>query len=261
MLRVASALKGIEIEAKDGRLGSAADFLFDDHTWKIRWLVVDTGTWISDRKVLIHPSAIKLLDEAGDLLTCDLTRAQIEASPGIANHEPVSAQMEHHLYDYYGWNPMWGASMFGGGAIATPLSSPPYFGGLGQGAGSAVAEEMAARDANREADPHLRSIAQVKGYNILASDGAIGHLQDFLVDDAAWEIRYLIVDTKNWWPGKHVLVSPFAVREISFKTREVQLDVTREKVKGSPPWDPADEPDIAYERRLHSHYGWPGYGF
>lgn len=260
MLRVTSVLKGIEIDAKDGRLGSAVDFLFNDRTWKLRWLVMDTGTWMSDRKVLIHPSATKLLDEAGDLLTCDLTRAQIEASPGIASDEPVSTQMEHHLYDYYGWNPMWGARMFGNGAIAAPLAAPPYFGGIGHDGAADIAEEVVARDEGREADPHLRSIAEVTGYGILASDGAIGHVEDFLLDDGTWEVRYLIVDTRNWWPGKHVLVSPVAVREIRFPSREVQLDVTRGKVKASPPWDPVREPDVSYQQRLHSHYGWPGHG-
>ncbi len=263
MLRVTSALKGIAIQATDGRLGSVADFLFDDRNWKVRWLVVDTGTWLTDRKVLVHPSAIVSLDEAGRVLTCNLTRAQVEASPGIASDAPVSAQMEHHLYNYYGWNPMWGASMFGGGAIAMPLSSPPYFGGIGQGSAAAdvMAEEAIAREAGRETDPHLRSIAEVTGYNIVASDGAIGHVEDFLLDDAAWETRYLIVDTRNWWPGKHVLVSPFAVSEIRFPDREVRLNVTREKVRASPPWEPAAQLDLSYQRRLHEHYGWPGYGF
>jgi hypothetical protein len=262
MLRVTSTLKGTAIEANDGKLGSVADLLFDDRTWKIRWLVVDTGTWLTDRKVLIHPSAVRSIDKDGANITCDLTRAQIEASPGLTTDEPVSLQMENHLYDYYGWNPMWGASMFGGGAIAMPLSSPPYFGGIGQGAAAtAMVDDMVERDGNREADPNLRSIVEVSGYDTEASDGAIGHVQDFLLDDAAWDIRYLVANTRNWWPGKHVLVSPFAVREISYAHREVRLDVTREKVKGSPPWDPADEPDIDYERRLHAHYGWPGYGF
>jgi hypothetical protein len=262
MLRVTSTLKGTPIEAKDGKLGSVADHLLDDRTWKIRWLVVDTGTWLAGRKVLIHPSAIRSIDEAATGLACDLTRAQIEASPGITDDEPVSLQMENHLYDYYGWNPMWGASMFGGGAIAMPLSSPPYFGGIGQGeAATAMIDDMAEREASRDADPNLRSVAELTRYDIEASDGAIGHIQDFLVDDAAWEIRYLIVDTRNWWPGKHVLVSPFAVREISYPKREVRLDVTRDKVKDSPPWDPVDDLDLSYERRLHAHYGWPGYGF
>lgn len=261
MLRVMSVLKGTEINATDGHLGSVADFLFDDRTWKIRWLVLDTGTWLTDRKVLVHPAALSFLDETGILLSCDLTRAQVEASPPIASDEPVSAQTQNHLYDYYGWNPTWGGGMFGGGAIASPLSSPPYFGGMGQDAAATMAEEMAARDAGREADPHLRSVAEVTGYDILASDGPIGHVQDFLVDDAAWEIRYLIVDTRNWWPGKHVLMSPFAVSEIRFPAREVQLNVTREKVKSSPPWDPTDSPGDVYQRRLHNHYGWSGYGF
>ena len=111
-----------------------------------------------------------------------------------------------------------------------------------------------------DGDPHLRSIAAVTGYHIHASDGQIGHIENFLIDDATWGIRYLIIDMKNWWPGKHVLMSPYAVREISWSKHQVRLDVSSEQVKSSLPWNPLDMIDRGYEKRLHSHYDWPGYG-
>jgi hypothetical protein len=111
-----------------------------------------------------------------------------------------------------------------------------------------------------EGDPHLRSIAAVKGYHIHASDGSIGHVEDFVIDEVAWDIRYLVIDTANWWPGQHVLMSPLAVRDVSWKTSQIRLNVSRAKVMASPAWKPFDVIDPAFEERLRSHYYWPGLG-
>ena len=99
------------------------------------------------------------------------------------------------------------------------------------------------------------------GYHIQATDGPIGHVENFLVDDETWGIRYLVIDTKNWWPGQHVLMSPYTVRGISWSDRDVTLDVTCDKIKAGPAWDPAGMIDRNYEERLHGYYGWPGYGW
>jgi len=254
MLLVGSALKGYAIAASDGQIGTVSDFLFDDRTWKLRWLVVDTGNWLPGRMVLIHPSAIGQADYERRELPVTLTMAKVKGSPDLMQDQPVSQQMEYHLYDYYGWDPYWGgASYFGGGAIGAPM--PPPFGGMT----GREAEEMRAR--SQEGDPHLRSMAAVTGYNVHASDGGIGHIEDLLIEDARWSIRYLIIDTRNWWPGKHVLLSPYAVREVNWSRHEVLLDVNRERVKTSPAWNPVEAIDEAYEKRLHGHYDWPGYGW
>ena len=255
MLEVGSALKGYAIEASDGRIGTVDDFLFDDRTWKIRWLVVDTGSWLTGRKVLIHPSAIGRADYERRELSVSLTRSQVKGSPDLLQDQPVSQQMERSLHDYYGWDPYWGDNYFGMGAMVSPLSPSPYF-----------TETAAHENADivlglNDGDPHLRSIAAVTGYHIHARDGQIGHVENFLIDDATWGIRYLIIDTRNWWPGKHVLVSPYAVLEINWSKRQVRLDVSREQVKSSPPWNPVDIINQTYEKRLHSHYDWPGYGW
>jgi hypothetical protein len=202
MLFVLSVLKGFAVAASDGKIGAVDDFLFDDQSWKVRWLVVDTGAWLPGRKVLVHASAMGQPDPGRRELPVALTKAQIEGGPDLSEHEPVSRQMEAHLYDYYGWDPSWGGSYFGVGAIASPLSPPPL---IGDDAESAAEADQG------EHDPHLRSAAEILGYHIDASDGEIGHLESVVADHANWDVRYLGVDTSNWRGGRRVLVAPFAV--------------------------------------------------
>ena len=255
MLLAISALKGYAIEATDGRIGEVSDLLFDDQTWKIRWIVVDTGKWLSGRKVLLHPSAIGQPDYVRRQLRIKLSKAKVEASPDIFDHQPVSMRMESQLFEYYQWDPYWGSAYFPLGAMAYPLSTPSYF-----GAGLAR-DEAHSLTLEESDDPHLRSVAEVHKYHVHATDGEIGHVDNFLIDDANWDIRYLIVEAGHWWSGKQVLVSPFAVSDVNWFERYMQLNVTREAVKSSPPWDPAATIIQDYEQNLHRHYGWPGYGW
>jgi hypothetical protein len=251
MLLVESALKGYGVEADDGGVGSVHDCLFDDRTWKLRWLVVDTGNWLPGRKVLIHPSAIGRPDLENLRLPVHLTKAQIEASPNISLDLPISTQMEKGVFGYYGWDPEWG----GGG----------YFAGY-PAHGYCEADVLDRPSSDDQADvgggdPHLRSTAAVKGYHVEATDGAIGHIENFIVDDVSWDVRYLIVDTKNWWFGQHVLISPFAVQQINWMERKIHLNVSRDHVRSSPSWTPLDLINKSYQERLHGYYKWPGYGF
>jgi hypothetical protein len=257
MLRVGSVLQGYSIEATDGGIGSVSDFLFDDSTWKIRWLVVDAGTWLTGRKVLVHPSALGTPDDARLQFPVKLTRQQVKDSPDVFRDQPVSRQMERNLYGYYGWDPLWGGSLFGMGsnAIAQPLVPRPFFGD------GTLMESAEVGMHPEEGDPHLRSMASIAGYHMHATDGVIGHVETLLIDDATWSVRYLIVDTRNWWFGNSVLVSPYAVKEIDWSINQIRLDVTRDQVKSSPPWQPAETVNEEYEKRLHAHYQWPGYGW
>jgi len=248
MLKLGSALKGYAIDASDGEIGTVADFLFDDRTWLARWLVVDTGTWLTGRKVLLHPVAIGKADHERRRLPVALTKAQVQGSPELSAHEPVSKQSERHLYDYYGWEPISLESAFGAHPISSRYSAPPLF--------VFGPEPKSPASASDGGDPNLRSYLAVSGYHILASDGAIGKLLDMLIDDASWGFRYLVIDTGSWWPGKQVLISPHAVREISWADRQIRLDVSRDRVRKSPPW-PEGGLDQAYEKDLHDHYDWP----
>ncbi len=257
MIVAITALKGYAIEASDGRIGAVSDFLFSDETWKLRWLVVDTGTWLTGRKVLIHPSAIGGADHVRQNLQVKLTTAQVKAAPDILEEQPVSRQHEARLYNHYGWDPLWeGSSSFPASAMSySPLGLPPYLAPVTSHAPEAVEQTT------EDGDPHLRSCAEVKGYHIHATDGDIGHVETFLVDDTAWSIRYIVVDTRNWWPGQQVLLSPAAVREVSWGEHQIRVDVTRAQVKAGPQWDPAGAIDQDYEQRLHAHYGWRGFGW
>jgi hypothetical protein len=246
MLQQGLAFKGFSVEASDGKMGTVSDFLFDDTSWKLRWLVIDTGNWLQDRRVLIHPSAIEKADMQMQTLLVNLTRGQVEASPSIATDEPVSMQMEYGLYGYYGVDPLWGGSAYGTDAATVPATN----------AGSADTAAML-RDKKGPSDPHLRSLAEVTGYTIEAIDGDMGHVESFLIDDQSWDIRYLLADTRNWWFGRHVLLSPAAVTEIKWDEHRLRLNLTGYKIKGSPPYDATGLLDRAYEQVLQAYYDWP----
>jgi len=263
MLFAASGLIGCAVAATDGRVGAVKDFLFDDRSWRIRWMVVDTGHWLPGRKVLIHPSAIgplalppkpaiPMLSFGGESMTLpvNLTKRQIEASPDAREDEPVTEQMEQGLYDYYGWDPYWGAAHFGAEAIVARPTGEPL--------PAEVAEERAADHEAPRGDPHLGSAAALKGYSIYAVDDDIGAVDNVLIDDVRWAVRYFIVDTGHWLPGKLVQLAPHAVVDIDWVERRINVNVTREQVNSAPAWDPLAIIDAISEQRLHRHFGWPG---
>lgn len=250
MLFRTSSTTGFRVQATDGSIGFVRDLLFDDATWKIRWLVIDTGQFEPGRQVIIPPQAVGQTVHDQEQILVSLTRAQIEGSPGIEADAPVSRQMEQHTSDYYGWDPYWGETAFGSNAIASPVSAPPLFGtDLPLETGPALAP-------GAEGDAHLRSMAAVTGYHIHTEDGEIGHLEDFQADDRSWDIKYLAINTSNWWRGAHVLIVPQAVRGFDWSGRALHVALTRQAVRDSPHWNPDLPIDAAYEAQLFGHYGW-----
>jgi len=251
MLWNSSKINGYAIAASDGQLGTVSDFLFDDATWMVRWLVVDTGKWLPGRKVLLPPFVLGHLDSKEQEFSVRLTMQQVKDSPDIETDRPVSRQMETSIYDYYGWSPYWGTGFYMGGYGFVPGGVPvsPSL----QSRQLQVDEDVADRQRSQD-DPHLRSIAAIAGSHIHASDGEIGHVEDFLIADADWSVHYLVVDTKNWLPGKKVLISPRSVRDMDWTDRLVSLDVDRQHVKDSPAYDSSTTVDRAYENHFHSYY-------
>lgn len=249
MLWNASKLIDHALAARDGKIGSIVDFLFDDASWHIRWVVVETGNWLSGRKVLLPTSAMGHPDSTGHEFPVELTMQQIKDSPNIDTERPVSRQMETHVYSHYGWDPYWGNGLYMGVyGYRSGLVPSPF---LGQ-----RQAENEIIDARREHDdPHLRSVEAVTGYHIHASDGEIGHVEDFLVEDADWGIHYLVIDTKNWWPGKKVLISPRSVQGIEWNDKLVNIDVDRRTVKASPAYDTTMTIDPIYENHFNNYYG------
>src|SRR5579885_3061322 len=239
MLRQAKQLKNYKLGARDGDIGRVKDFYFDDQIWTVRYLVADTGGWLSGRLVLISPYALDPPNDDTKISPVNLTKGQIENSPAIAADQPVSRHFEWDYYSYYGWPGYWGGSYAWG---ETPYPTP----GLAH-----WSEEMRLTGGN---DPHLRSMKEVSGYNAEALDGEIGHIDDFLIDDETRTIRYLAIDTRNWWPGKKVLVSPEWIQRVSWAEARVFINLNRGIIKSAPEYDEHRPITRDYETRLYRHY-------
>jgi hypothetical protein len=255
MLVAISAFKGFALEASDGRLGTVVDFLFDDVSWKLHWLVIDCGTWLKRRKVLIDPSAVSYTALEDEEFNVELTKAQVEGSPEWLEDQPVSRQMQSRLCEYYGWDPLWEQApnlVPTPGATPSPHMEPPC---LGPRARDQAPSESAASE---PADERLRVVGALTGCHIHAVDGEIGHVENLLFDDEDWTLRYFVVDTSNLWFGRRVLIAPRAVKAMDWSDRRVDLDLSRAQVESSPPWDPLVAFDEISAKKLHEHYGWPG---
>ncbi len=226
MLQSVTKLFEDKLGASDAEIGRVSDFYFDDQNWAVRYLVADTGTWMPGRLVLISPHAFGNLYQGGNILLVNLTRKQIENSPSIESHKPVSRQYEELYYRYYGWpfywrgDQLWGMSAF-------PIASVP-------------ASRSAAKGRKKESDdPHLRSAKAIIGYQIQASDEAIGHVTDFVLDDETWVIQHVVVDTRHWFSGKRVMIRPSQIKRISWDESKVYVDLTQEAILASPVFEPA----------------------
>jgi sporulation protein YlmC with PRC-barrel domain len=248
MLRSVKDFEGYQVHATDGVIGTVSDCYFDDEHWAVRYLVVETGTFFSERKVLISPISFRHADPSTRQFHLALTQAKVKGSPGIELEKPISRQHERDYFRYYGWPYYWG---YGGGGIWGGAVYPTML------AAQTWSEQPHAKQEGD--DPHLRSAHEVVGYRIRGTDGEIGHVADLIVDDETWAIRYLVVDTRNWWLDNKVLVAPRWAERISWADHEVRLDLTRQKIKDSPAWS-ADLPvNREYEVRLYDYYGRPVY--
>ena len=239
MLINVKALEGFTLDSRDGDIGKVREFYFDDQHWTIRYLVADTGNWLSGRRVLISPYALVAVRRDEQQLVIDLTRQQIEGSPSLDTDKPVSRQFEETYYGYYGWPMYWDGPH--------PWGAYPYI---------VRDREKWGNPAQKEKgwDPHLRSTLGVTGHYIQASDGEVGHVEDFIIDDETWAIRYLIVNTRNWWPGKKVLLSPHWIERVSWRESKVFVNLLLETIKQSPEYSDESLLTRDYETRLHQHY-------
>ena len=264
MLRSMNDLEGYAIHATDGTIGHVKDFYFDDQAWVIRYLVVETGTWLASRKVLISPIAIGSPNWSERILPVALTKEQVKRSPDIDTEKPVSRQHEMRYLGYYGYPFYWGgAGLWGGGAYPN-MMLPGYAGvastprAVQSAAESSYARAEAAR--HQDDDPHLHSCAVVMSYHIQASDGDIGHVHGLLVDEETWAIRYIIVSTSNWWLGHQVLIAPPWIQEVNWSEATVSVNLTRQAVKNAPPYESAAQLDRELEAGIYDgHYGFAGY--
>jgi len=219
MLHNTKDLYGYKLSASDGDIGRVRDFYFDDKTWVLRYLVADTGSWLTGRLVLLSPHAFGALDEQEKTLHVKLSRKQIENGPSIESHKPVSRQYEVDYYRYYGWPAYWdGGALWGMGSY--PVVMPP----------SADELEAHVQHHHRD-DKHLQSATSINGYPIQTTDGPIGHVTGFMVDDKSWAIRELIVETGHWYAGKEILIAPAKVARISYEESQVHVNLTKADIE------------------------------
>lgn len=225
MLRSIKQLYGNKLGASDGEIGHVKDFYFDDQNWAIRYLVADTGSWLAGRQVLISPHSLGRLVQVEKVLRVNLARKQIEQSPSIESHKPVSRQYEEEYYRYYGWPYYWrGDALWGmSGFPILELPAKP----LSINSSSTIGPQQ------EPADPHLRSTQAMNGYHIRAGDETIGHVCNFMMDSQSWAIRQLVIKTGHRLSGKEALIETKNVDRISYDESTVFIHLSRESVEQS----------------------------
>lgn len=206
MLRSLNSLLGATLHARDGDLGHITDFLFDDRGWVVRYLAVETGSWLASRGVLISPSAAQQPDWDKRAIAVNLTMDQVRNSPPVDTAKPVSRQMEISMSRYYGWPAYW--------SLEYPILEPDI--------------PIPAQEA--EGDPYLRSTREVSSYKVQALDGDIGTIEDLIMDDANWFIRYLLVNTGSWLSGQKVMLPARSIGAIMWSNRLVKLAQSRDEL-------------------------------
>ncbi len=238
------------LDAEDGEIGRCKDFLFDDRHFAVRYIVADTGKWLPGKKVLISPISVDEPDESERKLPVHLKKSRIKQAPPLEAHAPVSEKYERQFAEFYGYPFYW---------VGDGVWGPEYY--ARSLLGVSMHESGLKTQRAAEAENHLRSVREIKGYDIEAVGGDIGHVEDFIVEGGSWVIRYVVVETRNLLPGgKKVLVSPKWAREIKWAGEKVVLDMTVEDILNSPPYDPDKTViDENYEAQLHDFYGRPHY--
>ena len=262
MLDTVKHLEHYAIHAADGFIGHVRDVYFDDDSWVVRYLVVDTGGWLPGRKVLISPISVTGTNAEDRVLTISLTREQLKDGPDIDTDKPISRQHERSLLGYYGYPYYWGTGgLWGTGSFPALLLNASERGTAIPAHREDVARvlEMGEAGSDPHADTHLRSCSAVSGYRIEALDGHMGKVTDFLVEESTWAIRYLIVNTSEWWSDHEVLLAVRWITSVRWMDNAVTVSQTCEAVKAAPPYDPERPLNREQEAVLFKHHGKPGY--
>jgi len=262
MLHSVKNLENSTISATDGQIGHVKDIYFDDEVWTVRYLVVNTGFWLSGRLVLISPISLRKPDWQGQTFPAVITQEQVKNSPNINTDKPISRQNEEQYFDYFGYPFYWGGvSIWGDGHF--PDVMEPYYAGYEVDHGGRLRQieaysriEQTRRSSD---DPHLRSCKNVDGYRLEASDGEIGHITDFLIDEQSWAIRYIVIETSHWWSGHKVLIAPEWITGIHWPGKTVSVKLNQESVRNSPEYDSKKEWSRELDISLYQHYDRQGY--
>jgi hypothetical protein len=220
---------GYRIQAADGELGRVEDHVFDDQTWSIQYLVAATGPWLFGRRTLIPRQALGQPDWTDNCFPVSLTQEQIRNAPGIDTNAPVSRRRELEYLTYFGWLPYWRP------AATDPMGLEPPEG------------------------HHLRSTVEVCSYSVQAEHIVAGTVDDLLVDDGNWRLRYLVVILHGRPPVRQVLIATDWICGVHWEARALDLSVTRRQIEVSPTFDPHLPAQREAETRLYDYYGKPYY--
>ncbi len=270
MLRSVADLKHYTLEAQDGDIGHVVDLLFNDHDWVVRHLVTSTARWLPGRKVLLPSRLLAQPDWRRQTVPVDLTRWQVEESPPLEEDAPVSLQHVNEIEQHFHLPTSW----TGGG---TPLAEGPQPHQVDtaleqlerkesevqqlRGETAAPAERGAAGEAEQRlpGNPHLRSAREVIGYHLEGKDGRVGRIEDLLVEDEKWVLRYAVVDTRVLLPGGRVLLPLPWLQSIRYQDEAASVDLSREAVRESPDYNPNEPVNRRTEEVLYDYYGRPHY--
>ena len=234
MLRSLNQLIGYSVLATDGPIGRVSEMYFDDQEWRMRYLVVETGGWLSSRKVLLPVLSLEKPDWKLEEIPVSLTRELVRSSPEIDTDMPVARQHEIDLHAHYGWEMYWA-----GGNYMRSGDMVPY-----------VEPEPRHIDTNKGGkpyNPHLRSTKFITSCRVHAIDGDVGHASDFIIDDAAWMIHQLVINIGTFFSPNQVMLPPERVGNIEWERRKVNVKVYRDDVRNSPQFTLPTLLDTVYE--------------
>lgn len=231
---------GFSLGASDGEIGSIKEVYFDDATWTVRYLIVKTGNWLSERVILISPQALTKLDYTQRTFHTNLSMKQVKDSPDIDTDKPVYRQEEAKLYDYFPWQPYWGFGVAGAGVLIPSVH--------------ALRENENRMDEPTQ-NSHLRSSKKVTGYHIHATDGELGHIEDFIINVDNWTIEFMIIEAGTWLAKRKLMLSPDWIVDINWATSRAIVNVSVDTVKNSPEFDKSSPVNEVYEKNLRDYYG------
>jgi hypothetical protein len=202
------------------------------------------------------------MDWQEQTLPLSITKEQVRNSPNIDTDKPVSRQNEEQYLGYYGYPYYWGGGGVWGEGVS-PYAMTPNFAddsiGWKERQREIEAGLRAEQARHRNDDPYLRSCEAVIGYHLHAIDGEIGHIAGYIVDDKTWAIRYIIIDTSNWWLGHKILIVPEWITGVHWSNQTVSVNLSRELIKDAQAYDPSADLNREMDRSLYEHYGRTGY--
>ncbi|EPX77919.1 hypothetical protein [Salipiger mucosus] len=240
-------LRSYGIHATDKQTGSINDFYFDDHEWRLRYLVAHTGFFLTGRETLVGAARLGTPDTERMELPINLSAQELRtAEPGEA-HQPANAQRHatHMLPDTGFWAPY---------LVATELFYTPS---RAQELMAETRDENDTTEAEDYQDMKLRSMVEVIGYKIAEKDGDVGSVCGFLIDPEDWTLQHVVVETGHWLPGRRVAITTRWIEAADWHEQRIHVEVSRQEIEEAPTLDTVDDLLISPFERYGALGTWP----